>query len=209
MRRPSLVILLLVAACSDSSGADPDAAPDVPNDAADAPIDPAGDETASGPDGEDDPVDVAGDVSAPPELVIDESSFGCLTEWTAVRGFYLTNLLDRLDEAVEVAEAGFVDQVPPGTIVQLVPIEAMVKLRPGTSPETNDWEFFLLQNSTEGTEIVQRGGAEVENLAGSCLGCHVGAIERDMICEDTGLCAAAALPRDLVDAMVGADPRCP
>jgi hypothetical protein len=135
-------------------------------------------------------------------------AFRCLTEWTPVRGFYLTNLLGRLDEAIAAAEAEFATPVPPGTVIQLIPQEAMVKLVPGASPETDDWEYLLLQVERGVTEVIQRGGAEVSNIAGSCFGCHVGASGRDQVCEQTGLCAAAALERNLVDLFVGQDPRC-
>jgi len=134
--------------------------------------------------------------------------FECLTEWTAVRGFYLTNVAGYLDEAVAVAEGGFASEVPPGTIVQLVPLEAMVKLAPGALPETDDWEYLMLTVRDGETEITQRGGAEVSNPAGSCFGCHVSAQSRDYICEDTGLCGDAAVPRSVVDQLVAGDRRC-
>lgn len=134
--------------------------------------------------------------------------FGCLTDWTAVRGFYLTNLFGALDQAVAAAEAGFIDPVPPGTVIQLVPLEAMVKLAPGANPDTADWEFLLLDTGRGETTITARGGAEVTNGAGSCLGCHVGAADRDMVCEQTGLCNAAELSRVLIDALVTSDRRC-
>jgi hypothetical protein len=85
----------------------------------------------------------------------------------------------------------------------------MVKLLPGSDPETGDWEYFNLAVDSTGTTILERGGAEVSNSAGSCLGCHAGAMERDYVCEQTGLCAAAAVPRAIVDALVEADERCP
>lgn len=135
--------------------------------------------------------------------------FGCLTEMTAVRGFFLANPLGRIDDAVAAAESDFATPVPPGTILQLIPQEAMVKGLPGSSPETDDWEFFLLSVDGNGTTVQQRGFAEVSNAAGSCWGCHVGASDRDGVCEQTGLCNAAALPRDVIDALVGADARCP
>lgn len=149
--------------------------------------------------------DVAPDVV---ELTISAADFDCLTNWEGVRGFFLTNLLGDTAEAVRIAEGGFAEPAPVGTIVQLVPFEAMVKLPAGSSPDTNDWEYFLLSNTSAGTEIIERGFAEVENLAGSCNACHANAASRDFICEDTGLCAAAALPRDVVDSLVEGDPRC-
>jgi hypothetical protein len=134
--------------------------------------------------------------------------FGCLTDWTGVRGFFLTNLHGRTDEAIAVAEAGFLGEVPPGTIVQLIPTEAMVKLAPGALPETGDWEYLLLATGRGQTTIEQRGGAEVSNPAGTCYGCHLGALSRDYICEDSGLCSAGNVPRSVVDRLVANDTRC-
>ncbi len=138
------------------------------------------------------------------------SDFDCLTSGRSVRGFWLSNPLGQAyeDEAVRIAEAGMVERLPAGTIIQLIPQEAMVKLPEGSDPETGDWEYFNLAVSAEGTTIVERGGAEVSNAAGSCLSCHAGAIERDYVCEQTGLCADAAIPRTIVDALVGDDQRC-
>ena len=140
-----------------------------------------------------------------------ESDFRCLTQGRAVRGFWLSNPLGEAyeDEAVRIAEAGMMEALPPSTMIQLVPQEAMVKLLPGSDPETGDWEYFNLAVDSTGTTILERGGAEVSNSAGSCLGCHAGAMERDYVCEQTGLCAAAAVPRAIVDALVEADERCP
>lgn len=156
--------------------------------------------------------DTSDDPGAPREVPFDwrpqVEEFSCLKEWEAVRGLFLTNAFGHLEEALETAEQGFERPLPAGTIVQLVPFEAMVKLAPGASPETDDWEFVLLENSRRGTEIIARGGAEVSNEAGSCMGCHVGARDRDMICEQTGRCDAAALPRSAVDILVAGDPRC-
>lgn len=148
--------------------------------------------------------------SLPSEWSATAEDFGCLTEWRPVRGFWLKNALgpEYEDEAVRIAEAGMVEALPPGTIIQLVPQEAMAKLLAGSDPATGDWEFFNLSAGTSGTEIVERGGAEVSNPAGSCMSCHAGAAERDLVCENTGLCAAAAVPRNLVDALVAGDPRC-
>ncbi|MFT6395997.1 MAG: hypothetical protein ACJAYU_000739 [Bradymonadia bacterium] len=142
------------------------------------------------------------------EFAVSDDDFSCLTEWEGVRGFYMTNLLGNTAEAIRIAEEGFVESAPVGTVVQLIPQEAMVKLPAGTSPATNDWEYFILQNNPGGSAITERGFEDISNVAGTCNGCHVGAAERDFICEDTLLCAAAALPRALVDSLVENDPRC-
>ena len=40
---------------------------------------------------------------------------------------------------------------PVGTVLQLIPTEAMVKRHKGYSPSTDDWEFFALKVSPQGT----------------------------------------------------------
>lgn len=200
-------------AASSNEGDASSAAPDgggLQPDAGDLP--PADASTDLGADATPDPTaDVDSDAHPPPvnpAWRATEDDFGCLQQWTPVRGFYLTNPLGALDAAIAAAESGFIDEVPPGTIVQLVPLEAMVKLAPGQLPETGDWEYFLLDTSGGRTSIVQRGGADVENVAGSCYGCHIGALSRDYICEDSGLCSAGAVPRGVVDRLVANDSRC-
>ena len=134
--------------------------------------------------------------------------FRCITDYEAVRGFFISNELGRLDEAIAAAEADFAVDVPPGTVIQLIPQEAMVKGLPGSSPATDDWEFFILNPTADGTVITDRGFTEISNVAGTCWGCHVGASDRDGVCEQTGLCADAALPRNIVDTLVESDQRC-
>lgn len=134
--------------------------------------------------------------------------FRCITDYEAVRGFFIGNELGRLDEAIAAAEADFAVDVPPGTVIQLIPQEAMVKGLPGSSPETDDWEFFILNPTADGTVITDRGFTDISNVAGTCWGCHVGASDRDGVCEQTGLCADAALPRNIVDTLVASDARC-
>ena len=148
------------------------------------------------------------DDAEPAPFEITAADFPCITDMEAVRGFHLTNLLGDTDAAVAIAEAGFVEPVPPGTLIQLIPQEAMVKGLPGSSPETDDWEFFLINPSGGDAAIVERGFDTIANAAGSCWGCHVGARDRDAVCEQTGSCADAAVPRAVVDALVGSDPRC-
>lgn len=45
---------------------------------------------------------------------------------------------------------------PPGSVIQLIPGEAMVKRSKGFSPATHDWEFFELDVSKDGTDIRRR-----------------------------------------------------
>ena len=63
----------------------------------------------------------------PEEFVAQASDFQCLTDWDKVRHFRITNRLGHLDEALAVAHGEQSVPYPIGTIIQLVPAEAMVK----------------------------------------------------------------------------------
>ena len=85
---------------------------------------------------------------------------------THVRQFYVDNLLGNLDATLAVANSATGGTYPAGTVVQLVPTEAMVKRDKDFNPVTHDWEFFELDVSKDGTEIRKRGFAEVVNRFG-------------------------------------------
>ncbi len=144
------------------------------------------------------------------EMSIDDDSFRCLREMTGIRHFYVDNLLGDLDATVTVAESTQGGTYPPGSVVQLVPTEAMVKLAPGASPATGDWEFFELEVTPEGSRINKRGFSEVENrFGGNCLECHAQAEPQyDLICELDHGCDPIPVTREQIAAVQAADPRC-
>jgi hypothetical protein len=137
------------------------------------------------------------------------ADFVNINDMTKVRGFYVDNRLGDLDEAVAVAESPTGGVYPPGTIVQLVPNEAMVKRQAGYSPEFADWEFFVLSPSPEGTAIVARGGPEVMNrFGGSCATCHAKAeVEFDFVCEKDHGCDPLPIGDDVFAVLQQNDPR--
>ena len=128
---------------------------------------------------------------------------------TKVHSFYVENLLGHLADAVKVANDPNGGMFPVGTVIQLVPQEAMVKRRAGFGPELNDWEFFTLTPSAQGTVITARGGAEVLNRFAhqSCAICHVKAnIKFDFICEKTHGCDPLGIPDSVFIALQQSDP---
>lgn len=143
---------------------------------------------------------------------IDEKSFRCLTRMTPVRGFYVDNLLgpQALKETLAVARSPQGGVYPAGSVVQLVPGEAMVKLPAGSSPVTKDWEYFELDVSPAGTRIAKRGFADVFNrFGGNCFSCHVQAKPQwDSICEQDHGCLPIPLTPAMSRALQRADPRC-
>ena len=146
----------------------------------------------------------------PGTVEVNDDTFGCIRDMTPVRGFYVDNLSGDVEGTLAVANAADGGVYPPGSVVQLVPGEAMVKRGPGVSPATNDWEFFELDASPDGTEIRKRGFADVVNrFGGNCLACHAKAEPKwDMICETGHGCDPIPLTRDVLLLLQKTDPRC-
>jgi hypothetical protein len=140
---------------------------------------------------------------------VDESTFKCILKMTSVRGFFVDNLSGNLEGAVAVAQAGK-GQYPEGTVLQLIPNEVMIKQQKGFSPGTNDWEFFALDTDKNGSKIVSRGAADVNNFLGlNCFECHQAArAEFDLVCEQDHGCVPLPLTPAMFHAVQHTDPRC-
>lgn len=155
------------------------------------------------------PKDGATDVVV--DFVPQAVDFQCILKGKKVRNFYLLNPLGKLDEAVAVANNPQGGVYPVGTMIQLIPTEAMVKRHAGFAPAANDWEFFSLANDATGTTILQRGSTDVVNqFGGNCFSCHQKAEAKyDLICETTHGCAPLPFGAEVIEAVQSADPRCP
>ena len=145
-----------------------------------------------------------------PKMKVSDDSFRCITQMTHVRHFYVDNLAGNLAGTVDIAQAGK-GQFPEGTVLQLIPNEAMVKQQKGYSPGTNDGEFFALDTDKNGTKIVSSGAEEVNNFLGlNCFECHKAArAEFDLVCEQDHGCAPLPLTRQMFHAIQHTDLRCP
>jgi hypothetical protein len=153
----------------------------------------------------------AGSVQAgEPKYKVDGSTFQCITRMTPVKHFFVDNLAGNLTGTVDVAKAGK-GQFPEGTVLQLIPNEAMIKQQKGFSPGTNDWEFFALDTDKNGTKIVSQGAEEVNNFLGlNCFECHKAArAEFDLVCEQDHGCDPLPLTRQMFHAIQHTDLRCP
>ncbi len=155
--------------------------------------------------------DASDAASVSPVIDVNAGTFDCLHGWTKVRGFRLKRLVGDEAEALAVANSATGGVYPAGTVIQLVPTEAMVKREKGFSPMTKDWEFFFLKVTSAGAVIVDRGTTEVKNgFGGKCFGCHNQAsAEWDLVCEQGHGCAALPLSSELIQALQDGDPRCP
>lgn len=149
------------------------------------------------------------------KVEVTEASFRCLHQMTKVGDVYVDNLLGQLDATKAVASSAAGGIYPPGSVLQLIPGEAMVKLDKGARPETSDWEFFALDVQPEGVKIKQRGGKEVRNMFGSCFSCHANAApQRDLVCGKGNGCPPVVFPGGIDNAKLTAalqktDKRCP
>ncbi len=156
------------------------------------------------------PAQSADEPGTTPSDAITADSFDCIRDMTPVRGFYVDNLNGDLEATVAVANSEQGGRYPEGSVIQLVPTEVMVKREAGFSPATNDWEFFELKVSPEGSEITTRGFANVVNrFGGNCFGCHIQAEAKwDLICEQNHGCAPIPLTPTMSRAIQKTDPRC-
>jgi hypothetical protein len=146
----------------------------------------------------------------PAAIKVSASDFACISQMTPVRGFFVGNIEGDLAASLKVARAPKGAEYPVGTLIQLIPTEAMVKQPAGTRPATRDWEFFELEVSKSGSRIARRG---FEDLAGSdganCFGCHsLARPDWAMICESEHGCAPIPETRAMFEALQRTDPRC-
>jgi hypothetical protein len=141
---------------------------------------------------------------------ITEASFKCIRTMTPVRGFYVDNLQGDMKGTVAAANSANGAVYPPGSVVQLVPTEVMVKREAGFNAATKDWEFFELDMKDGKPAIRTRGFVDVVNrFGGNCFACHVKAKpEWDLICETGHGCDAIPLTPVMIKALQKTDPRC-
>ena len=155
----------------------------------------------------------AAPTSTPTTVVVDAklsaADFRNINAMTRVADHFVGNTRGHLAEALAVAHSAKGGRYPVGTIIQLVPQEAMVKRARGFSPTTRDWEFFSLDVSAQGTRILSRGGAKVLNrFGGSCASCHSAAAPQfDLVCGTNHGCAPLPIGPDVIAALQKSDPR--
>lgn len=150
------------------------------------------------------------------EYVAQESDFDCILGWDKVGKFRIINRLGSQADALAVARGEKKGPFPVGTIIQLVPVEAMVKRGRGFAPEANDWEFFFLDPKLDsegrpvGKTIQTRGARETINrFGGNCFDCHVKAQSFDFICRTDHGCDPIPLAEaPLIDGFQAADASC-
>jgi len=145
------------------------------------------------------------------DITVSEQTFGCILDWPKVRNtrFKHSNP-EKLKEAMRILRDSVPDkEYPVGTILQLVPFEAMVKHPHEKFPKTNGWEFFALEVSEAGTKIRDRGDNVVNLSQGvTCLSCHQPAAKFDFVCEKGHGCAPIPFDDQKIAELQKADQRC-
>ena len=141
--------------------------------------------------------------------------FHCLLKGKKPEGkdFYVFNRnRAKLREAVAMSETGELPAkgYPVGTILQVLPFEAMIKRRPGFNPEGNDWEFVRLTPTANGrTQIRADGKGEVANALGSCQACHKALAQHyDLVCGFVVGASGLGLTEEQLAKIQASDPRC-
>lgn len=144
------------------------------------------------------------------DLDMAAEDFSCILDWPKVDRFRIINELGHQAEAEAVARSASGGTYPVGTIIQLIPYEAMVKRREGWNPATNDWEFFFLEVSADGTTIAARGTDDVVNgLGGNCFDCHSAAEPKwDLVCASGHGCEPLPFTAEQIEMAQQSDPRC-
>jgi mono/diheme cytochrome c family protein len=145
----------------------------------------------------------------PQDIEMTAADFPNIQTMTKVDSYFVANKLGHQSEALAVARSPKGGKFPVGTLIQLVPQEAMVKRRAGFNPATHDWEFFFLNVSPAGTQIVTRGTDKVVNrFGGNCASCHLAAAAKwDMICKHDHGCEPLPVGDDVIRAVQLSDPR--
>jgi len=145
------------------------------------------------------------------DITVSEHTFGCILDWPKVRNTRFKHAdPEKLKEAMRILRDSVPDkEYPVGTILQLVPFEAMVKHPREKFPKTNGWEFFALEVSEGGTKIRDRGDNVVNLSQGvTCLSCHQPAARFDFVCEKGHGCAPIPFDDQKIAELQHADLRC-
>ena len=151
------------------------------------------------------------DSASAQDITVSEQTFGCILDWPKVRNTRFKHAdPEKLKEAMRIFRDSVPDkEYPVGTILQLVPFEAMVKHPREKFPKTNGWEFFALDVSPAGTKINDRGDSVVNVSQGvTCLSCHQPAARFDFVCEKGHGCAPIPFDDQKIADIQRADLRC-
>jgi Cytochrome P460 len=141
---------------------------------------------------------------------VPESLLSCIATGTKVGHTWIQHSDPaRLQEAVKVFESGApAADYPEGTVIRLIPQEAMIKRSRTAFANTNGWEYFALTVTPQGTTVRERGET-ASNRLGTCQSCHSKAAKFDYVCRSGHDCPIVSLTEQQIAALQANDPRCP
>ena len=144
------------------------------------------------------------------DVQVTAEMFGCIYDLPKVRNTFLFHSdPEKLKEAIHIFSERVPDmEYPVGTVMQLVPFEAMVKQSSEKYPDSNGWEFLALTVTEESTTITSRGDHAVNFEGRESLSCHAAGIKYDFVCEKDHGCAPLSIGDKEIAAFQAADPRC-
>lgn len=143
------------------------------------------------------------------EFVAQDGDFGCVLHWPTAQNVHFTHRCgenDVVKRLLEAPSSGM--RFPVGTILQAMPMEAMVKRGGGFDPDHGDWEYFVLAPGPAGTKIVQRGTTGPFNVGGRCTSCHYKADDHDNVCGMAHQCPPSGVRDVAFVPTLYLDPRC-
>jgi Cytochrome P460 len=145
------------------------------------------------------------------DIAVSEKDFTCIRDGHKIRNTFIRHPdPQKLKEAIRIFENRIPDtEYPVGTFLQLVPAEVMVKHPREKFPDTNGWEFFMLDLSGQEVKITSRGAKTVNFRGITCLSCHSPAKKFDFVCEKEHGCAPVSIDDKQIAEIQASDPRCP
>ena len=148
--------------------------------------------------------------SEPVAAADDAAILGCSREGVKVGMTYIRHPdAKKLEEAVGIFKSNRENvDYPAGTIIQLVPHEVMVKRTKAEFPNSNGWEFFILNVSGKTATVAARGDT-ASNPLGTCISCHGPAVKHDYVCAKGHGCGPIPVTDEQIAAIQNQDPRCP
>jgi len=144
-----------------------------------------------------------------PDVAPTAADFVNINTMTRVDDHFVGSLNGHLAAALAVAHSAAGGVYPVGTVIQLLPTEAMVKRHKGYRAATHDWEMFSLKVSAQGTRILAEGTTNVVNAFDeNCAACHsLAKPQFDFVCGKTHGCAPLPLTDAVIASLQRADPR--
>jgi hypothetical protein len=138
-----------------------------------------------------------------------DALMACIANGTKVRHTYIEHADPAsLRQAVHLFETkASAADYPEGTVIRMIPQEAMVKRSKAAFPKTNGWEYFALAVTPQGTTVRARGD-DASNRLGTCQSCHAGAAKSDYLCGAGPGCTPVPLTEEQIAQLQAADPRC-